>query len=129
MPKNIEGKSAAVEVDCLCQELIKSQRVKYLNKPLFQVHMDIKILEEKKNRMSFELKGMGHSFCNALKHELSQDDHVKTATYTIDHPLLNVPKILIETDGAEPRKVLISAAQRLGKNLERFKELASQELK
>mgnify|MGYP001598956464 CR=1 FL=1 len=91
--------------------------------------MEISVLEDKKNKLIFELKGMGHTFCNALKYELSQDDHVKIATYGIEHPLISSPKFIVETDGADPKKALLSAAQRLGKNAEKLKELASKELK
>ena len=84
--------------------------------------MKVKILEEKKNRLTIEIKGEGHVFCNALKKELWNDSHVKISAYKIDHPLAGVPTLVVETDGKEdPRKALAEAAKRLGKEAEKFK--------
>ena len=76
--------------------------------------MELKVLEESAKRMEFELKGEGHTFCNALKNELWKNKHVKTATYMIGHPLVGVPIMLVETDGElSPRKALQAAAGKL----------------
>ncbi|MBD3354467.1 DNA-directed RNA polymerase subunit L [Candidatus Woesearchaeota archaeon] len=78
--------------------------------------MELKILEDKKNKMIFELKGETHTFCNALKNELWNDSHVKAASYNIAHPLIGVPKFILETDGKEsPKKALKNAAKNLKK--------------
>ncbi len=85
--------------------------------------MEIKIVEENKNKMIIELKGETHTFCNALKKELWNDKHVKIAGYNIAHPLVGVPKIIVETDGKEaPKKALTEAAKRLGAKAEKFKK-------
>jgi DNA-directed RNA polymerase subunit L len=47
--------------------------------------MELKVLEQSRKRMIFELVGTDHTFCNALKEELNKDDNVKNATYTIPH--------------------------------------------
>ena len=86
--------------------------------------MKIKIKEEKKNRLVLEIKGEGHAFCNALKKELWNDKHVKVAAYKIDHPLIGIPTIIVETDGSEsPKKALTEAAKRLGKLTDKFKSV------
>ena len=84
--------------------------------------MEINVLEEKKSRFVFELKGETHTFCNALKQELWNDKHVKAASYVISHPYVGIPKFIIETDGEDPKKILIEAAKRLGKEAEDFKK-------
>ncbi|GAG48509.1 unnamed protein product, partial [marine sediment metagenome] len=38
--------------------------------------MEINIIEEKKDKISFEIKGQGNTFCNILKDELWNDKHV-----------------------------------------------------
>ncbi|HLC96227.1 MAG TPA: DNA-directed RNA polymerase subunit L [Candidatus Nanoarchaeia archaeon] len=91
--------------------------------------MEIDILEDKKNKLVFELKGASHTFCNPLKTELWNDDHVKVATYSIRHPLVSQPKFIIETDGEDPKKVLLAASQRLEKTNAKFKELFTKEIK
>ena len=83
--------------------------------------MEIKVLEDKKNKLIIELKEESHTFCNALKKELWNDKHIKAAGYNIEHPLVGVPKIIIETDGKDPKKALIEAAGRLKKGFDSLK--------
>ena len=87
------------------------------------------IIEEKKNRLYIEVKGVGHTLCNALKTELNNDDHVKVATYAIRHPEISNPKMIVETDGADPRKVIASAVQRLKKLNEKIKKEVAKEVR
>ena len=83
--------------------------------------MEIKILDDKKNKLIFEVKGADHTLCNVLKSELLNDKHIKIATYGIRHPMISVPQMTVETDGeATPRSVLSSAVQRLHKVNEKF---------
>ena len=91
--------------------------------------MNLKILEEKKNKLVFELEGESHTFCGILKKELWNDEHVKAAGYYIEHPLLNVPRFVLETDGADPKKTLQSAAKRIEKDLTKVKEVGPKELR
>lgn len=83
--------------------------------------MEIKVIEESKKKIIFELIGSDHTFCNALKKELLNDDNVKVATYTISHPLINIPKFIVETNTQkEPVEVLKAAANRLVKENKEF---------
>ena len=82
--------------------------------------MEIKIIEEKKNKIVFDLEDSTHTFCNILKEELRKDDNVKIATYAIEHPLVGKPRFILETNGADTKKVLTDAAKRLGKLSEKF---------
>ena len=85
--------------------------------------MEIRILDDKKNKFVIEVKGADHTLCNAIKTELWNDKHVKIATYSIRHPQISVPRMIIETDGEEnPRNALINAVQRLQKNNAKFKK-------
>ena len=84
--------------------------------------MKLTVLEEKKNRLVFELDGVGHGFCNLLKTELWNDEHIKIATYSTRHPLIGKPKFIVETDGSEPKKALISASSRVQKICEKFEK-------
>ena len=72
----------------------------------------------------FELTGESHTVCRALQKELWQDEHVKAAGYNIPHPLINKPEFIVETDGADPKKTIISALKRVEKHAQKFKELA-----
>ena len=84
--------------------------------------MELNIVEDKKTRMIVEIKGETHTFCNALKTELWNDKHVKAAAYNITHPLVGVPRLIVETDTSEnPKKALTEACKRLKKEQEKLK--------
>jgi DNA-directed RNA polymerase II subunit RPB11 len=84
--------------------------------------MKIKVLEEKKNRIVFESEGLGHTFCNLIKKELWNDSHVKVATYSVRHPSVSNPEMIVETDGSEtPRNALLACVQRLKRESEKFR--------
>ncbi|PIN76174.1 DNA-directed RNA polymerase subunit L [Candidatus Woesearchaeota archaeon CG10_big_fil_rev_8_21_14_0_10_37_12] len=86
--------------------------------------MDIKIVEEKKNKLVFDILGDEHTISNMLRSELWTDEHVKASAYAIEHPLIGNPRFILETDGAEPRKTVQSAVKRLQKQLEKVKSEA-----
>ena len=81
--------------------------------------MKLNVLEKKKHRLLFELRGADHTFSNALKHELWKEKDVKVATYAIKHPLLAVPTFIIETREEEAVKALEQAAASLSRELKR----------
>ena len=92
--------------------------------------MEIKILDNKKNRLMIEIKGADHTICNALKAELWNDKHVKIATYSIRHPLISMPQVIVETDGDEsPKNALINAVDRLHKTNAKFKKEFAKEIR
>ncbi|MAH33429.1 DNA-directed RNA polymerase subunit L [archaeon] len=85
--------------------------------------MKIIPIEDKKNRFVFEVEGVGHTFINILKDELWNDSHVKISTYSVRHPIISKPKVIVETDGSEsPKAALSSAISRLKKTSEKFKK-------
>ncbi|HHE36648.1 MAG TPA: hypothetical protein ENL16_02430 [Candidatus Woesearchaeota archaeon] len=86
--------------------------------------MELKVYEHTKKRMVFELVGADHTFCNALKKELWKDGAVRAAAYRIEHPLIGIPKFIIETNGQKDAKtVLRAAASRLKKHNKDFLSL------
>lgn len=92
--------------------------------------MEVKILDDKKNRLFVEVKDVDHTLCNSIKNELWNDKHVKIAAYSIRHPQISVPQLIVETDGeGSPRNALINAVQRLQKSNNKFKKEFSAEIK
>jgi len=91
--------------------------------------MEIKTIQDDKNTFVFEIKGASHGFCNMLKEKLLEDDHVKTATYRVEHPLVNIPKFLVETDGADPKKCVADAVKKLKSFVEKIQKDFAKELK
>ena len=84
--------------------------------------MEFKVIEESKTKLVFELIGETHTFCNALKNELSKIKGVDIVSYRIDHPLVGIPTFILETKDVEPRNVLKSALLALKKKAGEFKK-------
>jgi DNA-directed RNA polymerase II subunit RPB11 len=92
--------------------------------------MEINVLEESKNRLVVEIKGEGHALCNALKDELRKNKKVKMAGYNIAHPLVGIPRLVIETDaGGDPKKLLADAAKAVKKDADAFLKSFSKSVK
>ena len=92
--------------------------------------MELNIIEDKKNKLVMELKGTDNTICNALKNEINNDEHVKISTYSVKHPLISSPQVIVESDGeGTPREVILNAIQRLKKNNDRFRKEVSKEIK
>jgi DNA-directed RNA polymerase subunit L len=85
--------------------------------------MEIKIVEKAKKRLVFDLVGTDHTFSGALKRELWNDKNIKVAAYNIEHPLIGIPRFIIETDDKDPEKSLTDAVKRLQKKNEQFLEI------
>lgn len=83
--------------------------------------MEIEVIEDKKNRLVFDAKGETHTIIGPLKEEMRNDDKLKTSGYHVAHPLINTARVVVETVGAEPRKVVSAAIKRLQKQTEKLK--------
>jgi len=77
--------------------------------------MEINIIEDKKSKLVFELSDVSHGFCNLLRENLWDNKHVKVSTYAVKHPLIGKPRFIVETDGADPRKILVDTTEKLKK--------------
>lgn len=79
--------------------------------------MKLIIIENKAQKLVFEIEGADHTFCNALKDELQKNDSVTVSTYTISHPLVGKPKFFLETKkGEKPSNALNKAIEGIKKN-------------
>jgi DNA-directed RNA polymerase subunit L len=84
--------------------------------------MELKVIEKSKKRLVFDIVGADHTFSGALKKELWNDKSVKISAYNVEHPLIGIPRFIIETDDKEPEKALSDAVKRLEKKNEQFLE-------
>jgi DNA-directed RNA polymerase subunit L len=84
--------------------------------------MEFKVIEKGKKRLVFDLIGTDHTFSGALKKELWNDKSIKVSAYNVDHPLIGIPRFIVETDEKDPEKVLLDAVKRLEKKNESFLE-------
>lgn len=84
--------------------------------------MEINVLEETKTKLVFELPGEDHTLCNALKRELWNDKSVKAAGYSVNHPSIGTPKMVVETSGESPRTAVLEAIKRLKKETDKMRK-------
>jgi len=78
--------------------------------------MEIKVLEEDKKKIIFEIKGENHTLSNLLEKEIWKDEDVKAAGYNVSHPLIGVPTMVVETNGKKTaREAVDDAVKRMKK--------------
>jgi len=84
--------------------------------------MELKIIEDAKDRILVEVNGEDHTFCNILVKKLNTYKDVKFAAYSIDHPLVGIPKLLVE--GKDVRAILKKAVKEISGDADELKKLA-----
>lgn len=77
--------------------------------------MEIKVLNEDKNSIEFELGGENHTFCNLLRKELWESKDVSLASYNYKHPLISSPVFTLRVKSGKPKKLLSDAVDSLKK--------------
>ena len=92
--------------------------------------MELSIISEDTHKLKLGIKGETHTFCNLLRKELWQDEHIKVSGYTIEHSLVGHPVLIVETDEkGDPRKSLQKAVERIKKQNKEFIEQFKKVLK
>jgi DNA-directed RNA polymerase subunit L len=89
--------------------------------------MEIKIIEETKNLLRFEIKG-DSGIANALKNELWNDPNIKVSGSTQNHPLVGSPEIYVETSKGSPKDAVMAAIDRIKKSNDKLKKSIAKEL-
>ncbi|MFC1728226.1 RpoL/Rpb11 RNA polymerase subunit family protein [Nanoarchaeota archaeon] len=87
--------------------------------------MELKILNEEKDKLVLEVEDKYATFASAIKSELWNDQKTKVAAVNKKHPLVGKPEITVE--GPNPKSLLTEAAKRLQKDLDKFKKDFSKE--
>jgi DNA-directed RNA polymerase subunit L len=83
--------------------------------------METKILEDKKNKLVFEIVNSPESVFEMIKGELkSQEDVQAVGTHTA-HPLVKKQVFMVETKTKDPRKMIKEACKNLAKSLDEAK--------
>ena len=90
--------------------------------------MEIKILKEEKNKIEFEVIGEDHTLCNSIRNELWNQDNVEVSAYSIKHPLISNPIMLVETSRGDPKTAINSSITSLKKQIKELKETFSKKL-
>jgi len=79
--------------------------------------MEVSIVDYSKERITFKIKGEGHTFCNLLRKELWNDKSTSIAGYRMEHGLESVPIFVLETEDKDPKKVILDSISRLQKSI------------
>ncbi len=80
--------------------------------------MEIEVVEKTDNRLLFRIKGESHTFVNILKDALTKHPDVDIAAYEIEHPLVGIPEVLVQTKKKDPVKVILETIQQMKKDTE-----------
>jgi len=83
--------------------------------------MEIKVLEEDKNKIKFEIEGETHTIANLLTKYLLKDPDVEISMYQVPHPLEEKAIIYVVTKNKDPRKVIKETIDKIIKDLEKLK--------
>ena len=82
--------------------------------------MEVKFLEDTKEKLKIEIMGEGHTLCNPLVKELWNDKSVEIAGYNIDHSLVSNPILIVQSNNAKIS--LKKAIEGLSKKVKQFDE-------
>ena len=83
--------------------------------------MELKIIEDNKGKVVFEIIGADHTLSNILKEKIASQKDVDACSYNVEHPLTSNPKFIIQAKNA--KKAIEDAIKDLKKDNEEFKKL------
>ncbi|NLU04960.1 MAG: DNA-directed RNA polymerase subunit L [Methanothermobacter sp.] len=81
----------------------------------------MEVILDKRNEMEIVFEGETHTLCNVLSSILMEDEKVKAAAYSIDHPIVGEPQLYIRA--GSPKKSLKAAAETLRDRCDEFRGL------
>ncbi|MCD4666793.1 DNA-directed RNA polymerase subunit L [archaeon] len=91
--------------------------------------MEIKILEQSKNKVEFEVIGEDHTLCNCLVKELWNESNLNSAAYNIEHPLVSNPTMIVDVNSGTPQTALKKSVERLKKKIKSLKSEITKNIK
>ncbi|MAG47725.1 DNA-directed RNA polymerase subunit L [archaeon] len=91
--------------------------------------MEIKILEQDKNKIEFEVIGEDHTLCNAVRNELWSFNETDVSAYRIDHSLISEPIMLVESSKGDAINLVVKANDSLKKKIKDFKDQFNKNIK
>lgn len=92
--------------------------------------MELELVEKGDGSLLIKVRGEDHTLCNLLRKTLHSDKYVVAASYVIEHPLTEPPKLYVKTKkGKTPERALMDAAGRVAEQLKELQKQLQQELK
>ncbi len=83
--------------------------------------MEIKVLENEKNRLKFEILDETYTLANLITKKLWEESDVTVSGFNMKHPQTSNVLILIETTKKDPKKVLLETLNAIKKDGHDFK--------
>jgi DNA-directed RNA polymerase subunit L len=92
--------------------------------------VELELVEKGEGTLLIKVRGEGHTLCNLLRKALHEDKYVVAASYVIEHPLTEPPKLYVKTKkGKTPERALTDAAERVAEQLKELQKQLQQGLK
>lgn len=92
--------------------------------------MELELVKKENGSLLIKIVGENHTLCNLLREELNKDENVASASYTIEHPLTESPKLYVKVKkGKSPERALTDAADRVAEQLENLRKQLQKVLK
>ncbi len=91
--------------------------------------MEVKILEQEKNRLKFELVGESYTLANLITKSLWDDSDVTVSGFNLEHPQASNVVILLETKKKDAKKVLLDSINSVQKTMTEFQKKAKKAAK
>jgi DNA-directed RNA polymerase subunit L len=82
--------------------------------------MEIKVLNQEKDLLEFEVINKSQTYCNILRNALWDNQDIDYAAYKQDHPLVGNPVMLVRAKKGSPKKAIQDTLESLKK---RFADL------
>ncbi len=83
--------------------------------------MEIKVLEEDKNKIKLEIEGETHTIANILTKYLLENPDIEISMYQVPHPLEERAIVYIVTKNKDPKKIIKETVDKIIKDLEKLK--------
>lgn len=93
------------------------------------VGMEVEVLNKDEESMTIKLIGEDHTLCNVLRKVLNDDESVAAASYSIEHPLLEHPKLHVKVKKGRPITALTHAAEQIIADCDELSKQLSKALK
>ena len=91
--------------------------------------MEIKVVEDTKNKISVELTSEDHTLANLMRKTLWEDSNIDIAAYRMEHPLTGKPLLMVSTTKGTPKEALQKAAEKIAKRGKELADLFKKEIK
>jgi DNA-directed RNA polymerase subunit L len=88
--------------------------------------MEVKILKEGKDELTFELIGADRSLSQLIVEKLNADKGVEFAACKVDHPVLANPVVTLRTGKGKPVDALVKSLKEIHGDISAFKEKFSE---